>query len=112
MNTILKNPEFWLAIICAFAVAFIMAEIVQYIYDELIRLSDNAEDDEEELYYSTADLTIGCLVKDIQRNWVGHYAGDSDNGLPIVVIFKNNEVIYYETNYNNLIVVERLSVMN
>lgn len=104
---VFKNPEFWLAIVFSFAVSFIMAEIVQYIYDELIRLLNDTDDDEELYTYSTADFEVGCLVKDIQRNYIGYYAGLSDNGLPIVVYTLDKTVIYYETNYNNLIVVEK-----
>lgn len=113
MNTeVFKNPEFWLAIMLSFAVSFIIASIFQYCIDELIRLSVNADDGEELYTYSTASLEVGCLVKDEQLNYIGHYAGQSDEGLAIVVIVLDKKCFYYKTKKSNLKVVERLSVMN
>ena len=107
MNTeIFKNPEFWLAIMFSFAVSFIIAFIFQFIIDELIRLFNESEDEEELYTYLTADSEVGCLVKDVQLNYIGFYGGQADSGLAVVVFALDKTIFYYETNYTNLIVVE------
>ena len=106
ITDVLKNYEFWLAIAFSFAVSYVIAFIIQYAINELICLF-NEPDDEQEFYtYSTAPLEVGCLVKDVQLNYIGYYVGKSDSGLALVVYSLDKTVFYYETNYTNLIVVE------
>lgn len=98
--------EFWLAIIFSFVVSFVIAVIVQDVWNTFWDL--HTSDDDEEFFTINDELPLvtGCRVFDIVTNTVGIYVADVDNNAVVLTALGENKIHIYHTNLQSLIVVD------
>lgn len=104
----LRTPEFWLVLLLSFGTAYSFTFFFWYAITELLRLRKEEEKERKSRIrtYPGVPVEVGCLVKDTQLQYIGRFAGHSDNGMAIVVFVLNKVAYYYETSIDNLVVVE------
>lgn len=104
---VLYNSDFWIAIIFAFVVSFLIATFAQDIYDSCV---DVLEDVTVNYVLLDEKLYIGCMVHDSVLDVIGTYCGThlaEDNNLyGIVAVIQDNKIYYYYPVLDNLKTVE------
>ena len=103
------NIEFWFAIAFSFVVSFVIAVIVQDVWNLFWDLHTIADDDEEFDTLTLNDelpLVCGCRVFDIVHNHVGVFLALDEEYAIVVVSQGNNKLYVYHTNPEALIVEE------
>lgn len=102
--SVMCNGYFWIAIIICFLFSFIIAVIVQDVYDTLVELKYPE--------YEEVDIepTVGCHVYDILNEDIGIYCGtcesDGDTYAVIVSALNENTVCITHSVFENIIVVQ------
>ena len=103
----LRTPEFWLVLLLSFGTAYSFTFFFWYATTELLRLRKEERKRKSRIRtYPGVPVEIGCLVKDTQLQYIGRFAGCSNNGMAVVVFVLNKVAYYYETSLDNLVVVE------
>ena len=107
MSIVLMNPEFWLVLLISFGITYSLSFFIMYPVNELVRLYKYKKKRQTRIRtYPWVPVETGCLVKDTQLNYIGRFAGCSNNGMAVVVFVLNKVAYYYETSIDNLVVVE------
>lgn len=100
---VLYNSDFWVAIIFAFIVSYLIAIFAQDIYDSYV---DVLEDVTANYVLLDEELYIGCMVHDSVLDVIGTYCGThlgEDNNLyGIVAVIQDNKIYYYYPVLDNL----------
>ena len=111
MNNFIKvlyNSDFWIAIIFAFIVSYLIAIFAQDIYDTYRDIMD--EDVTVNYVLLDEELYIGCMVYDTVLDVIGTYCGTHlgvDNNLyGIVTVIQDNKIYYYYPVLDNIKMVE------
>lgn len=102
--SIISNGDFWIAIVVAFIVSFVLAYIAQDIFNSLILNRDI-----HEYLIIDEELTIGCTVYDTLTKRVGTYCGihqENDTLYGVVVTKQNNTVYYSYSVLENLLTIK------
>lgn len=103
--SMLCTGEFWIAITFAFVVSFILATIVQDIYDTLMDIRYAEDDDEYEV--SDEQLHIGCTVYDIISERAGIYCGTDDDSNAVVIQAQDNSIYVFKAELNALLTLKQ-----
>jgi hypothetical protein len=100
---VISNGEFWIAIIVALMLSFVLATIVQDLYDTYIDICN------EDIDYEVSDekLNIGCTVKDCLNGIIGLYCGTDDNGKAIIINAQDNTVYVYKAEHTTLLTIKK-----
>jgi hypothetical protein len=104
MNTFFEvfcNPEFWIAVACAFVIALVIAYIAQDVWNTFWSLRYEEYLDEV-LYPLYRPIEIGETLYDIHEDCEVVYIGRSDNGNHLVTYQEDSVVFVIETEIDNL----------
>lgn len=99
--SIITNGEFWIAILFAFVVSFVLAVIIQDVVDTFKDIQ------ESEYEVSDEKLNIGCTVYDILHEVVGIYCGTDDDCNAVIVMAQDNTVYIIKTELNALLTIKQ-----
>lgn len=106
---ILRTHEFWLAIACSFVFSYVIAVIVQDVWNTFWDLHTSDDDEEFIALNDELPLVTGCQVYDIVTETIGVYIADVDNDAVVLTALGENKYYIYRTNPQSLIAVDDMA---